>query len=328
MTEPAKIPAADEIWSHFDLDEFAKVIAILGGIAYATGVIAVNTYLHGLGIVDFSFARPKLLLTGIVVLFTYLLLAGPAFLLAWSMATRHEQVTRRLSSRHLRIWLAVALILLLGASVFYCLKDHPGMGQSTIWKVWGWTNPGQNKLKQFLSAILVALMVYLPILVATAALYWAARLLDQERAKEATQRISPRQRISPWGFFLAIAATGFVMATIVYIYLFTNTFYSAIPQEYGGGQPYFQSFAIGKDDLCEVQQLGIPFALGQSNVTQPLPVLYETDTLVAVWLKDTPRGSWNFVVAVLDKKAITVTKVVAKPESQFPPPLTPLACKD
>src|SRR5277367_6683363 len=87
MTEPEKIPAVGEIWSLFDLGEATKVITILGAFAYVTGAIAINTYLHELGIVDFSFAKPKLLLTGILVLFTFALLALPPFFVAWSMAS-------------------------------------------------------------------------------------------------------------------------------------------------------------------------------------------------------------------------------------------------
>jgi hypothetical protein len=323
MTEPEKIPAVGEIWSLFDLGEATKVITVLAAFAYVTGAIAINTYLHGLGIVDFSFAKPKLLLTGIVVLFTYLLLASPAFFVAWSMATRHEQTERRLSSlRNIAILFVSSLMLLLGASVFSCFQTHPSMGQSTVWEVWRITNPGGSVYKRLVSSLLVTLVVYLPILVAAVSVYAAARLLDKERAERPAPQISLRR------FSLVMAVAVFVVAMIGYIFIFTNTFYSVIPQEFGGGQPYFESFVVGKDDLCQLQQLGIPFVSGQSNVTVPLPVLHETDTLDAVWLNDMSKGGWNFVVAVLDKKVITGTKIVAKPDSPFPPRLVAQACKD
>jgi hypothetical protein len=108
------------------------------------------------------------------------------------------------------------------------------------------------------------------------------------------------------------------VSTIGYIYVFTATFYSVIPQEFGGGKPYFQGFAIAPEDLCQLQQLGVPFISGQPNMTQPLPVLHETDTMVAVWLNDTSKGSWNFVVAELDRKLISATKIDALPADPIP----------
>jgi len=323
MTEPEKIPAVGEIWSHFDLGEATKVITILAAFAYATGAIAINTYLHGLGIVDFSFAKPKLLLTGIVVLFTYLLLASPAFFIAWSIAIRHEETPRRLSSvSHIAILFVVSLMLLLSASVFSCFQTHPSMGQSTVWEVWRFIDPGSSIFKKVLASLIVTLVVYLPILASALSAYVAARLFDQERAERLAPHINLRR------FYLVMAAAVFVVATIGYIFVFTSTFYSVIPQEFGGGKPYFQSFAVGQEDLCQLQQLGVPFVSGQPNVTQPLPVLHETDTLVAVWLNDTSKGSWDFVATVLDRKVITATKVVTRPDSPFPPRLFVQACKN
>lgn len=71
MAVTRKMPRADEIWENSDLSGLTKLVTVAAASAYASGVIAINTYLHGLGIVDFSFAKPKLLLTGITVLFTY-----------------------------------------------------------------------------------------------------------------------------------------------------------------------------------------------------------------------------------------------------------------
>jgi hypothetical protein len=55
--------------SELKLEGLTKYGAALAAVAYATGVVAINTYLHELGIADFSFAKPKLLLTGILILF-------------------------------------------------------------------------------------------------------------------------------------------------------------------------------------------------------------------------------------------------------------------
>jgi hypothetical protein len=323
MAEPEKTSAPGEMWSHFDLGEATKVISIVAAFAYATGVIAINTYLHELGIVDFAFAKPKLLLTGIMVLFTYLLLAFPAFFLAWSLATWHGQKARRLSSlRHILILLVGSLIFLVGASVFSCFQEHPALGQSTVWDVWRWAKPEHSDLKKLLASLLVTLWVYAPIFIAAVSFYFVARLLDREGFGERAPQMSLRR------FFLAIAGAVFVVAAIGYIVVFTNTFYSVIPQEFGGGQPYFQSYAVPEEDVCQLQQLGIPFISDRSNITQPLPVLHETDTMVAVWLRDTSKGGWSFVVTELDRNLITATKVVADTDSPSLPQLSSLPCKD
>ncbi len=323
MTEPVKNPVPGEIWSHFDLGEATKIVSIVAAFAYATGVIAINTYLHELGIVDFAFAKPKLLLTGIMVLFTYLLLAFPAFFLAWSVATRHGQMARRLSSlRHILILLLVSLLLLLGASIFSCFQVHPALGQSTVWDVWRWTKPEHSDFKKLVASLLVALEVYVPVFVEAVSFYAAARLLDQERGGEPAPQMSLRR------FSLAIAGAVFVVAAIGYIVVFTNTFYSVIPQEFGGGQPYFQSYAVPAGDVCQLQQLGIPFLSNRLNITQPLPVLHETDTMVAVWLRDTSKEGWSFVVTELDRNLITATKVVAGSDNPSLPQLASLPCKD
>jgi hypothetical protein len=97
---------------------------------------------------------------------------------------------------------------------------------------------------------------------------------------------------------------------------------------FGGGEPYFESFAVAEENKCQLQQLGIPF--GQQNITKSLPVLHETDSLVAVWLNP-PTGSrsWPFVVAELDKKQINAMTVDDTPKPALPPSFnTPQTCKD
>jgi hypothetical protein len=320
MAETSRISAPDEVWN--GLGGLTKLVTAVAACAYAAGVIAINTYLHGLGIVDFSFAKPKLLLTGIVVLFSYLLLTFPSFFLAWSIATNQGGIERRLPPLKLVLtWLFVSLMLLLAACMFSCFQTHPGMGQSTVWAAWKFLKPGHTDSitsqipKRLLMSLIVAAGVYLPIFVAAVSVYAATRLFDQERAEQPTPRISLRR------FFLAIAAAVFVVSTIGYICMFTATFYSIIPQEFGGGKPYFQSFVIAPDDLRLLQQLEIPFDCAHPSVTQPLPILHETDTLVAVWLNDAPeasKSSWNFVVVELDRKLINATKIDADSTEPVP----------
>jgi len=115
---------------------------------------------------------------------------------------------------------------------------------------------------------------------------------------------------------------------IGYIMIFTFVFYPSIPVEFGGGEAYFQSFTVADAQLCQLQQIGIPFDEKHHRITRPLPVLHETDTMVAVWLRRNPAeqrwsrsisnddgrgdksglGDYEFVVVQMDKGAVVATR--------------------
>jgi hypothetical protein len=70
-----------------------------------------------------------------------------------------------------------------------------------------------------------------------------------------------------------------------------------------------------------LQQIGIPFEDNAPEITKPLPVLHETDTLLAVWLqcpekKDCNNGSAgsddaHYVVVQIGKSAVSSTRAYA-----------------
>lgn len=295
-----------------DLDRLTKFATVLAAFAYVTGVIAINTYLHELGIVDFSFAKPKLLLTGILVLFTFLLLAAPPCLLAWALASRHDKAARSLPPlRGLVLSVIFFVLALLMGSAFLCFTTTPLLGQTTVWKVWESMSP-ETFFAKCRAALIIASEVYTPILMAAASVYIATWLFDLRMKKTESGATLLK-------FYFGVAVAVVALAGIGYVFMFTRTFYSAIPQGLGGGQPYFQRFAVADQYKCELQQLGIPFSETEPNITMSLPVLHETDTLIAVWLRDksaenakrktSDSRSWKFVVAELDKNEISALKV-------------------
>jgi hypothetical protein len=309
MVQPSVLPKVNYMGS-FDLGELTKLVSIFAAFAYAIGVVAVNTYLHELGIVDFSFAKPKLLLTGVLVLFTFLLLASPPFFLAWFLATQSGQRGRIQYPRGILISIGIFIFILIAASASLCFREAgPGLGQITVWQIWEYMRPKSNGTK-FLTALLIALAVYSPIVVASVSVYVATRLFEQTKPEKPTSRISAQ------GFYCAVAIALVVISTIGYICIFTSTFYPAIPQEFGGGEPYYESFSVADKDRCQLQQLGIPFAPNAPNITMPLPVVHETDTLVAVWLTDpTETVKWRFAIGELDKTQISSMMAhLAEPE--------------
>jgi hypothetical protein len=313
MTETSDIPEGKrqerQLASQFDLGGLTKLVSVSGAFAYAVGVVAINTYLHELGIVDFSFAKPKLLLTGIVVLFTFALLALPPFFVAWSMASRHGLVGQTQASiRGMYVSTILFLLILILASGFLCFsKNAPGMGQIAVWKVWELVKPKGSTVWLSVAALLIALQVYLPILFGSGCVYAATRLFDKIKSEEPASGISVQQ------YYLAVVVGAIAISCIAYVSTFTRTFYPAIPQEFGGGQPYYESFAIADQDRCQLEEMGIVFFPG-TDITKPLPVLHETDTTTAVWL-DSPSASTYFVVAEFNKQQISDTMVhVPKPQ--------------
>jgi hypothetical protein len=299
--------------SPFDLALLTKYGAVSGALAYTTGMIAVNTYLHQLGITDFSFAKPKLILSGALVLLSFLLLALLPLCLAVRMTRLPGVEGRSLSffAKRLLLPLHIPLLALLAVSACMCFGKI-GLGQVAIWQVWQFIHP-RNRFTESLASLIIAGLVYAPVSIAALSAFLAARMFA--RAKSAARR----SRISAEWAFIPITLVAFVVSLFAYVYMFALTFYPAIPQALGGGKPYLEGFVIADNQRCQVQHLGIPFEAGKPNVTVPLPVLHESDTLVAVWLhtsKDVGAStvdleSWRPVVLQLDKSQMI--GVVASP---------------
>jgi hypothetical protein len=298
-------------------------------VAYVAGVLTVNIYLHKLGITDFSFAKPKLVLTGIVVLFPILLLAARPILVAGgAVGRRARRESNSTLSPTMRFLAFLPLPALFAASWILCLERLSGLGQKiAVWHVLEHIREytGQHiMLTDFLAAAMITIAIYSPIWVAAKLTFKSAQLLTHARSRTSTSQIVPERVYFPVVFALAM------LFVIVYIYIFAITFYAAIPPAYGGGAPYFESFVIVDKGSSQLEELGIPFGNGQRDVTQPLPVLHESDVLVAVWLHDTTTDppenkshkNWNPVVIQIDKSLIGASMATDQPpKCQCPPPL-------
>lgn len=334
MVQTPEKPQEDDGGSQFDLGALTKFGAASAALAYATGTFAINTYLHQLGITDFSLAKPKLILTGILVLLTFLLLALLPVFVMWRRTGSSGLEGRTLPpSKKIAFWLLFPLLVLIAASAALCF-GKPGLGQITVWGVWELTDQ-HTWLTETLASLTIAAEVYLPVWVAVVSAFAALRLFDRAKPEAGTSRVPPEKVYFPFVTALAL------VSIIGYIYVFSLTFYPAIPSAFGGGKPYFESFVITEERRCQLQQLGIPFPDEQlhPNVTSFLPVLHESDSLVAVWLErlkipseSESKGaddshSRRQVVVQLDKSQISAT--VADPRETDRPKLAPpqVACK-
>jgi hypothetical protein len=310
MAETSAVPGAGDIREgdqevSLDFAALTKYGAVSAALAYATGMLTINIYLHELGITDFSFAKPKLILTGVLVLMTFLLLALLPVFIAIRMAEDVRPV--RPHSRKMLFWLFLPLVALFGASAALCFGQKIGLGQVAVWGVWELLGT-RNVAKESLASLIIAAEVYVPICVAAVSAYAATLLFKRAKSTPDTHQSVPARIYYPIVVSLA------VVAVVGYIYAFSLTFYAAIPPAFGGGKPYFESFLITNDGICPLLQLGISF--GEPNITEALPVLHESDNLVAVWLKskksadpnspsETAGGHRVPIVVQLDKTLIT-----------------------
>ena len=324
------LPKAERA-SNLDIGELAKIGAVSAALAYAMGMLTINTYLHKLGITDFSLARPKLILTGVLVFLSFFLLALLPVFVAWRLAD--DGRPKRPRSCKILFLLFFPLLALFGASLYLCFGTI-GLGQITVWGIWelinqitvwvGWDLKKQRNLfTEILASVVVTAEVYFPICVAAGSAFVAARLSQRQKVKDDSS-------LNPEQIYLLLSVALAIISVLGYMIIFSLTFYAAIPQAFGGGKPYFESFVIAEDGRCELQQLGIPFADGQPNVTKPLPVLHESDNTVAVWLEtkapqegsDTRagKGSRQAIVVQLDKRQISAS--MAYPRGKNTPNLT------
>jgi hypothetical protein len=144
------------------------------------------------------------------------------------------------------------LLALIAASASLCFGKTTGLGQITVWGVWELIKR-RNVLTESLASLVIAAEVYVPICVAAVSAFVAARLFNRAKPETKTS-----QMVSERVYFLVAIALA-VISVIGYLYIFSLTFYAAIPQAFGGVKPYFESFVIAEEGRCQLQQLGISF---------------------------------------------------------------------
>jgi len=313
MAETENLPQAEFRLSQIDLGALTRYAAFSGGLAYATGMLSINIYLHQVGVTDFSLAKPKLILTGVLILLTFLLLAiFPVFFAEWISGRRAVGGPTLSPSKGFVCLLLFPLFLLIAASACLCFRS-PGEGQILVWRVWEGIHANrQTVYNRTLATLAIAAAVYLPICIGAVSAFSAARLFHRSKQATTASQIVPERLHFPLALSVA------VISIIGYMCVFSLTFYPAIPPAFGGGQPYQESFVIAEAQRCEWQQLGIPFIDERFNATAPLPVLHESDALVAVWLPADDPEKWRPILVQLDKNQITAARIVDLSAKQLP----------
>jgi len=209
------------------IGELTKIGAASAALAYGIGMLTINTYLHKLGISDFSLAKPKLILTGVLVILGFSLLGLLPIFVARRLAD--DGRPKRRNSRILWVLLFLPLLFLFGASLYYC-SEKPGLGQLTVWEIHRhFTGIGPHPAV-LLRSLTVTAEVYFPVCVAAVFACLAARLLHEHKTQHDSE-LSP-ERISA----LVLVALA-VVSVFGYMVVFSRTFYAAIPSAFGGGEP-------------------------------------------------------------------------------------------
>jgi hypothetical protein len=325
VAQASNLPQAGNNRSRVDLEALSKYVAESGILAYAIGTLTVNIYLHELGITDFSLAKPKLVLTGVVVLIGFLLLAlFPIFVRRRISAGRGEENQSAPLTKKTALLLLLPLIGLIAASVFLSfksyMKGHPGLGEEFSWKMWQFMNGEDHPiLANSVTALLIPASIYAAICLAAAFASMAAQSLERSKSASTAARA-----VHDHVYFLVGLAVA-VISFFGYIYIFSITFYPAISPAFGGGKPYYESFVVAEGERCQWQQLGIPFMYENSDATGPLAVLHESDSMVAVWLEHNPERS-KPVLVQLDKSQISAVQMADPPPKEIHATSLPARC--
>jgi hypothetical protein len=323
MAQASNLPQAEKNGSPLDLEALSKYVAVSGAFAYAIGTLTVNIYLHELGITDFSLAKPKLILTGLVVLLTFLLLSLFPVFIVWRISVGAvKQDPSAPPTATIVLLLHLPLVGLIAASVYLCLQKPPGSGEEIVWRLREsmQANHGYVSIAS-VTALLISALIYVPICLAAVSASMAARLLD--RAKSA----SPASRAVQERVYFPAALALAVISFFLYIYIFSITFYPAISPAFGGGKPYYEILVVAEAQRCQWQKLGIPFIDQYSNATAPLQVLHESNAVIAIWLV-LDRESQKPIVVQLDKSQISAARMAPSRDANFLPlPTRPCVVK-
>jgi len=124
----------------------------------------------------------------------------------------------------------------------------------------------------------VPLVIYALVFLVSGSAYVSSQLL-----KKATG--TQRSHVIEMAIYLLGAVVLPLVFVLFYIYIFALTLYPALPSAYGGGKPNFEKLVVAESGRCEMRQLGIPFDPMQPNVTVPLPVLHESESIIAAVLE-------------------------------------------
>lgn len=216
--------------SLFDSADLAKMATVVAALAYGTGVVAINSYLHKLGVADFSFAKPKLLLTGTLELSTFGLLAAAPLFHAWSSATQRKKQGDAAGSADMK-WPrgivalgSLALFLLILASGWMCFRLSTPLGEIRNWWIWEWFRPETAAAKVGTSMMLVAALI-LPVVAAAMAVFWGHRFLMQLSRGDGSKYVAR--------FYVGVCSGFAMLSVFIYVLLFTFIFYPSILRSMG-----------------------------------------------------------------------------------------------
>lgn len=243
------------------LEQNAKSVAIVLGISYGSGIVISNSYLAGLGVMDFDLLRPQAILTGLWFIW---------FVAVAIVAEDSIQRAFRMKGIPASWRLGNALIAFCGAGLFYFVAI-------LLAQLWYTYSLAQIATLQPAGPRFPGI-IWRPFIMFLSA---ASVLTEGQNAVKEWKRRTSDEKLGPTSaaFFLG-HCTWLLASLTLFTYLFVTSFYRYIPQQYGGGRPRPVQIAVSDKAAQVLNELSI--ATNKSVIQGSVELIHETSQALAL----------------------------------------------
>lgn len=266
-------------------DNLLQSVAVFGLILYSLGLLVVNDYLFQIGVTDFAVVRVQFIVTGLLTL---------GFLM---------------------VPIFVAGLVVTGVEYFYFgaryVKRHRNFGILAKTK-----DPmTEGPLTALIMLVLCLSAAAIPLLTISRNFDLHSAMLDSGGFKTfgtvaygAFLALFLRAKLKPAHGHYSRVRSGMAAVTILFACLFTVAFlldvvassiYPGIPSQLGGGKPRPVELVVSIENAARLNQL-FPDYFGADGVSQPLDLLWETDSYFVV----RERGDEDARIAQVNKDEV------------------------
>jgi hypothetical protein len=252
-------------------ESMTKAVAFVAIISYAVGLVIVNTYLQQLGVSDFELLRPRFVTTGLLFLFMLAVGAGCPALIVGLWARPEGQ-------KRARVRRGIVLVGFLGAplALFYALTQNEGDSVA----FYGMTAfIGVSTLRPWI----------------TRRAWWTRILVLMRGPNHPTDVINS-----------AVGLVLFVVSGTLALLFFSRATYPDIPEQWGGGKPYYARLIVTDDAAAELPQL---FVKVKGNATEPVRLYFQGSDFYVLSPFSNPGGVKSVVLSRDDVVGLVIGDV-------------------
>jgi hypothetical protein len=233
-----RVGESPEARPRVNLESVTRTAAFVAIVSYATGLVVVNTYLQQVGVSDFELLRPRFVTTGLLFLLMLAVGAGcPALIVAlWS---------RPEGQKSARVRRGIVLVGLLAAplALFVALTLGDLGGSVAFYVVTAFV--GVAALRPWI----------------TGRAWWTRILVLMRGPNHPTDVINS-----------AVGLVVLVMSGTLVLVFFSRATYPYIPEQWGGGKPYYARFIVTDEAAAELPKF---FVKARGNITRPVRLLFQ-----------------------------------------------------